>query len=242
VGRLGEIRLLPLRDRSAAKRLIACANLRVDLLEVVHVLEMVRDRLLEVRVVDTAMWAGVRENPGNVEPELAELFERSRLIRREIEILIKLVYHYLYGIHELLDVEGLSSALSKELLGELDRVLVLRHKLVVHRDQLTVYMRAGSMSHVEDLDQRFGIALVEDVGTFVAETERLWEKALMALPSLSAEENVYERVKRLYEEFDALPGALRAEVKAHLGRYGTESDSPRVLAKLVLAIGQSCLG
>lgn len=214
-------------------RTIALMNIRYDLRQAVLTLRLLTDRLLTIRERERFVRERqLQDGPVSEGPVLDSI----RLVQRlseENEIYIKVLYHTLYEIQELLEVDALKDEVRKDVRDELDRICTFRSKVVVHKKGQRVHLRGTRKWHADHLEQTFGHAVF--AGSDIAQAVGpVWARAKVHLPeSHRDEENAFERMAVLYSSMCTLPGELRAEVKALIEKYGVGSDTPRVIAKLV---------
>lgn len=72
---------------------------------------------------------------------------------------------------------------------------------------------------------------------------QIWARAKAHVPEAHRdEENAHERMSILYSSLCALPGNLRAEVKALIEKYGVGSDKPLVIATLLHGLCVALVG
>lgn len=231
----------------ATKADIARHNAGADLLEACVSMEMLYERLLEardlhVRTMQRHKRRDAEHDGGEWEVEITDEEElqeirRSNRLRAEMTPLIKVIYQYCYSIYEVLTRAQVQ--LPAPLMAELGRVQAYRSKAVAHHGRRVAETRHGSLSAAMSLDQRLISPLFgADKDVFDAvflEVEEVYAAAEPHLPDeLRGEENVYERVRKMYEGMTSLPGPIQGRVKALIQKMGTHSDHPIVLARLLV--------
>lgn len=211
---------------------VLLANIRLDLEECSHEFFFLYNTLLKLR--DNQRFVIKRLDI----PNAHKAHNKTGLILTECSIFIKSMYNSFYAIREMLESsQNLKAILKDHNYIELKRVCEFRSKLIVHKQKQKVFTRGARMYFPEELNVTLQIGQYLQRIPQIAhdQCKRLYNQSIINFPSEDKDKtNYYEMSAALYKNLDLVPKEVLKDVKIFIEQYGTKSDPPIVLGKLLL--------
>lgn len=216
-------------DRDALLR----HNIQADIRLASRAAELMLLALLALRSTHAAMF-----DKSATEEDRRAAYEESFRFALDLELHIRSLYELLYAIRDLTRSPSHSEPrLGAELVDELDRLAQFRGLLVVHKEGVARPLRSMSGGRYDLLDVRIGGSLVAIAESDASQLQAIFKRNSAHLPDdLRTEGNANQQLQILYENLGRVNRSDLGDIKALIGRNGVSSDSPVVLARVVLAL------
>ena len=156
------------------------------------------------------------------------VINRQRVSNSRLEVLIKVLYEWIYHLSELLKSPQMRRLVSAPLWLRLQSYCAFRGRLVTHQQDAAVPLLKGAMRFSADFEKIELILTPFDLPeAAIRELNGLFSQCANELTEdESKEQNLVERCKILSTNLDRFQDARRGRIVSFIGRFGTVSDTP----------------